>query len=271
MKLSLDFNGSSVWINTENPLEISIPLEFHGAQPRSFGVPAAVAEALDAGGFVGDTRRGGSCNVECVTFIPHCNGTHTECAGHITDERLFIVDALRNSFSTARLVSVAPVPAAGSMEHASVAFEQGDLLITRAALSKALEGVSGNHSALIIRTLPNNASKKSRDYSKEAPAFLSLEAAQFVAEKGFQHLLLDVPSLDRAHDEGKLSAHRIFWGMKEGEKKLPSREVLSKTITEFVFVPDAIRDGSYLLLIEIAPFVSDAAPSRVRLFELHQS
>ena len=270
MKLSLDFNGAQVWVDTAAPLEISIPLDFHGDQPRSFGVPSASAAPLKTGDFIGDTRSGGSCNVECYSFITHCNGTHTECVGHITEARLSILDVLKDSFATACVVSVTPSPARSSAEHASVPFEKGDSLITAAALSAQLAKVTAPHSALIIRTLPNSRGKSVRDYGANPAAFLSLEAAQLIVEKGFRHILLDVPSLDRASDEGKLSAHRIFWGLIEGDKGQPRAEYLPKTITEFVFVPDSVKDASYLLQIEIAPFIADAAPSRVRLYRMRR-
>src|SRR5437879_7785473 len=42
----------------------------------------------DLAGFKGSVERGASCNCELITLIPHCNGTHTECVGHLTRERL---------------------------------------------------------------------------------------------------------------------------------------------------------------------------------------
>ncbi len=47
---------------------------------------------MQAGEFLGDTRSGGSCNAEVLTLTPHCNGTHTECIGHITDERITLAE-----------------------------------------------------------------------------------------------------------------------------------------------------------------------------------
>ncbi|TAE48491.1 MAG: cyclase family protein, partial [Bacteroidetes bacterium] len=41
------------------------------------------------------------------------------------------------------------------------------------------------------------------------------------------------------------------------------------TITEFVYVPDFVADGRYLLEIQVAAFMSDASPSRPRLFRLN--
>src|SRR5260221_10710090 len=74
--------------------DISIPLRFDGPQPNAYGVEAATAKACEYGKLVGDTRRGGNCNFEQVALIPHCNGTHTECVGHITKERISVRECL---------------------------------------------------------------------------------------------------------------------------------------------------------------------------------
>jgi kynurenine formamidase len=63
---------------------------------------------------------------------------------------------------------------------------------------------------LIVRTLPNDASKKRRAYMEQPPPFFSTEAIKYISEKGVKHLLVDMPSIDRAFDEGKLSNHRFF-------------------------------------------------------------
>ena len=111
--------------------DISIPLKFNGPQPNAFGVEPASSTACEYGDLVGDTRSGGSCNFEQVTLIPHCNGTHTECVGHITNERISIRECLTDVFISASLISVEPVPAAECDESYAVAFGPDDRLITR--------------------------------------------------------------------------------------------------------------------------------------------
>ncbi len=37
-----------------------------------------------------------------------------------------------------------------------------------------------------------------------------------------------------------------------------------------VYVPDHVKDGSYLVQIQIPPFQLDAAPSRVFIFKNHE-
>src|SRR5918993_3783520 len=88
--------------------DLSIPLRFNGPQPNAWGVERGHSRPVVAGEMIGDTRRGGSVNFEQYTFIPHCSGTHTECVGHITHERISIRDCLQDVIVSAMLVTVEP-------------------------------------------------------------------------------------------------------------------------------------------------------------------
>jgi arylformamidase len=79
-------------------------------------------------------------------------------------------------------------------------------------------------------------------------------------------LLVDLPSIDRLFDEGKLLNHRIFWNVEEGSREVNHQTRMSSTITELIYVRDEVPDGDYLLNLQIPPFESDAAPSRPLLF-----
>jgi hypothetical protein len=57
--------------------------------------------------------------------------------------------------------------------------------------------------------LPNDTDKLSRKYSHTDPPF-GWRAALFLRESGIQHLLIDLPSVDKEKDEGKLLAHKAF-------------------------------------------------------------
>lgn len=239
-----------------NPIDISIPLDFNSPQPNAYGVDLATATCL------GDTRAGSSVNFEQYTFTPHCNGTHTECVGHITDERISVVDCLRDVFVEAVLVTVDP-ELAGK-----------DSLISLAVLKHAevqppaTAGGSDAATALILRTLPNNDGKVTRKYSEEnIPPYFTSDAMEYIVECGFKHLLVDMPSIDRIFDEGKLTNHRIFWNVPPGCREINDQTRIESTITELIYVPNEILDGEYLLNLQIAPFVSDAAPSRPILFK----
>ncbi|HVE58465.1 MAG TPA: cyclase family protein [Pyrinomonadaceae bacterium] len=291
-KLSIQINSQIYKIDADEPLSIAIPLQFNGAQPNAYGVEPAISEPCEAGEMVGDTRRGGSVNFEQYKFIPHCNGTHTECVGHLTHERIFVNDCLKDAFVLASLISAAPEKASETDETYAVELSDDDLLITRKTLEKALEAVRSQrgsdalnleqsemvevnpvaavHSSdsLIIRTLPNDESKLTRTYLEKIPPFFTTEAIKFIRELGVKHLLVDLPSIDRIFDEGKLSNHRFFWNVGQGAFETSAASLIYHTITELIFVPDEIADGIYLLNLQIAPFVSDASPSRPILFAL---
>lgn len=278
MIFSVETSNGHYKIDSANPIDISIPLDFGGAQPNAFGVERAMATACETGAFVGDTRRGGSCNFEQVKFIPHCNGTHTECVGHITNERISIHDCLKDAFVFAALISIEPENANETTETYPVELNETDKLITRKVIERALDNLENRKSkiekqkfaALIVRTLPNDAGKKSRAYMENLPPFFSTEAMNYIAEKKVNHLLVDVPSLDRTFDAGKLSNHRIFWNVAPGECATNAASLIHNTVTEMIFVADEIRDGTYLLNLQIAAFAADASPSRPVLFVIDE-
>ena len=269
MKIGLE--GKTFQIDLAKPLSIAIPLAFNGAQPNAYDVERATAKPCEADELVGDTRRGGSCNFEQVTFIPHCNGTHTEGVGHITDERISVHDCLQDVFIPAFLISLAPEKASETSDSYAVKPHANDLLITRNSIEIALKNLelkNENPKSLIVRTLPNEIGKLSRTYLKEIPPFFSTEAMEFLNEIGIEHLLVDMPSIDRIFDEGKLSNHRIFWNVRSGKFALNENSFPRKTVTELIFVSNEIADGAYLLNLQIAPFAADASPSRPILFEI---
>ncbi|MCP5053299.1 MAG: cyclase family protein, partial [bacterium] len=245
---------------------IAIPLVFNGPQPNTYNVPAAKSRAYEADGFVGDTRRGGGCNFETYEFTPHCVGTHTECVGHISYERIAIYKTLQAAFIPATLITVKPESSPDS-ESYDPPLNKEDKVITKQMLETALTDCETPFlEALIIRTLPNDDSKKSRRYMEHAPAFFTNEAMHYLTSLSIQHLLIDLPSVDRLFDEGKLSNHHIYWNVKQGTHDVDPANMSLKTITEMIYVPDGISDGKYLLNLQVPSFSTDAAPSRPLLF-----
>ena len=269
MKFSFEIGGKSCTINSAKGIDISIPLDFYGEQPGAYGVEKAFAVPYQSDKFVGDTRQGGSCNFEKYSFIPHCNGTHTECVGHISFERIFVNGILRDSIIPCTLITVEPVLAANTNEKYIPAVNPDDFFISRAAIEKAvLDSDKNFFQGLIIRTKPNDVSKKSRDYMKMPPPFFSTDAIKFILSLGVNHLLVDFPSIDRAFDEGKLTNHHLFWNVPEGSHEVNASDVSQKTITEMIYVDNEIKDGCYLLGLQIASFKADASPSRPVLYEI---
>lgn len=253
MLMSFEVGSRKYVADMARGIPIAIPMRFEGAQPNFFGVPTATAEAVKSGDWVGDVRKGGSCNVYRYHLVPHCNGTHTECIGHMVEDPISVADCLPTAPLPATLVSVTP---------------QG-LIIDATRLQAALlrQPLMGFNKALVLRTLPNSDDKLTRQYVGPLPcAYLSADAAELLVRMGVEHLLLDVPSLDPAEDAGRMSAHRVFWGMPVDGHRLADVRRPQATITEMIYVPDSVKDGYYLLDLQIPAFMTDAAPSRPILY-----
>ncbi len=271
MKLNFKIGEQNYTFNSNNFYDISIPLQFNGEQPNIYGVEEAESRAYEKDGFIGDTRRGGGCNFEKISMITHCNGTHTECIGHLTHKRFSIQQQLIDSLIPVSLISICPEKASDHPDKYEPAKEEEDWFISKQSLEEALVNhIAGFNKALIIRTIPNEYSKTKRRYMEMEPPYFSLEAMEFLVGLGVDHLLVDLPSVDRTFDEGKLNAHHIFWNVMAGDHEASSKAHLYKTITEMIFVPDKIADGNYMLNLQIAPFVADAAPSRPLIYPLEQ-
>ena len=140
-----------------------------------------------------------------------------------------------------------------------------DWVVTKNQVVKALAGKIPE--ALIIRTLPNEEEKLSNKYSNTNPPYLEEAAAIFLREIGIQHLLIDLQSVDNEHDEGQILAHKAFWHVKD-INNLSADARLNATITELIFVADEVKDGGYLLNLQIASFENDASPSKPILFDI---
>lgn len=251
-------------------VDLSIPLRFDGPQPGFFGADAATARPMHAGEFIGDTRLGGSCNAEHLDLTPHCNGTHTECVGHVTNERIAINSRATKPLYLAQVVSITPSRADSAGEQGWQKPKKSDLLITRSALADATaENRGARFDSLIVRTLPNDENKKQRNWADDSTPYFSVEAMQWIVDNGIRQLLVDMPSVDRL-DNAALPAHRIFWGMASGSCTIHDAQRPDATITELIFVPDTVKDGLYLLALQLAPFVSDASPSRPLLYRIEK-
>jgi len=269
MILTIEFNDKTWTVDTNDGTSLAIPMDFEGPQPNHFGAPTATKSPLKLGGFTGDTTAGGSCNVDAISLIPHCNGTHTETVGHIVNDDIFVGHGLK-SLMTATLVTVTTQDAAGSTDTYRPDLDPTDMLVTKMELGAALEQHTGKTQALIIRT-HSDPSKRNATYGEDNyPAFLSIEAMELIIKLGFSHILLDLPSVDRMYDDGLLTNHHLFWKVKEGSHEIGPETDQNKTITEMVFAPASLKDGLYLLNLQVPALGTDAAPSNPVLFPLRQ-
>jgi hypothetical protein len=125
--------------------------------------------------------------------------------------------------------------------------------------------------ALVIRTLPNDRKKLTRNYDREPAAFLSREAAEWLVARGIEHLVLDVPSADRAADQGRLCAHRLFFGLPPGSTRLTDAARAQCTITELAHIDAALADGPWLLMLQLPAWAGEALPSRPLLYAVQSA
>jgi arylformamidase len=273
----MSFGAGEVRVDLTSPVSLAIDLDFTERQPRHFGAPPATSRPFAVPGFSGSVAHGASCNCQILSLIPHCNGTHTECVGHLTREPLDAHRVAPLGFVPALLVSVEPVDAATSSESTDPAPQPGDQLITRHALEKCWLAATESDTttaartesrALVVRTLPNTPAKQHQDYSDSTPPYLTREAASLLVERGIEHLIVDLPSIDRSHDEGRLTAHRIFFGLPPGSVTLAQATRVRATVTELAYIPDTALDGAYLLELQLPALGGDAVPSRPLLYRL---
>lgn len=267
MQLTLEHHGAKYVCAVGDAKSIAIKLDFEGPQPNHFGTDKASTSVLRLGGFTGDTKQGGSCNVDSLEMIPHCNGTHTETVSHIVNQDIWVGHAAMDVVTLAVLVTVTPVSAKGTSETYRPPLADADAIITRESLTKALTAIGDvktiRPDGLIVRTLPNTNEKCSRAYTAEnSPPFFTVQALEAINEIGVRHLLVDFPSVDRMYDDGLLTNHHIYWNVVEKTHELSAETWQDKTITEMVYVDDEIRDGICALNIQVPAFCSDAAPSR---------
>jgi kynurenine formamidase len=247
MLATIQYNSKKLQIDLSKPLDISIPLRASKKNVNAWYLDAPKIEPVVIDGWTASIKEGASVNFRTIQFNPHAHGTHTECVGHITEKVHSINQNLKHFFFFAEVVTMAPEVI------------NGDFVISK----KQLQFAIGNkkRDAIVIRTIPNTKEKLSRQYSHTNPPYLLEEAAIYLQQKGIKHLLIDLPSVDKENDGGALLAHNAFWNTK-GKLRLDA------TITEFIFVPNSILDGSYFLNLQIAPFENDASPSKPILYKV---
>ena len=270
MEIRVVIAGKTYLVDLSRPKNLAIPLHFDGPQPNFFGASRARARPFRGDGFAGDTRQGASCNVSEIFMVPHCNGTHTEAVGHIVHAGRAVFESLPQSLMPAVVISVTPVPASETDEVSRPPAGVRDKLITRAALAAEIAGYRADElTALVVRTLPNGMLKKTAEYGDRLrPPFFTADATTYLMERGVLHLLVDIPSIDKMRDEGKLTNHHIFWNVPEGTQDTTHDMRADKTITEMVFVDDETSDGLYLLNLQVPAFHADAAPCRPVIYSL---
>ena len=247
MIAQIQYNSRKLKIDLSQPLDISMAIKDSPKNVNAWyiGPPKIAPEVFDGDAI--SVENGASVNFNTITFNPHSHGTHTETVGHIVKEKYPINKHLKQFFFLAEVISVAPEK-----------FMKDNVIS-----AKQLQFALGNkkRDALIVRTLPNMSDKKAMQYSNTNWTYFKEDAIKLLVRKGIKHLLVDMPSIDREEDGGELRGHNAFWNTK-GKLRTDA------TITEFIYVPNQIDDGAYMLNLQIAPFDNDATPSKPVLYKI---
>ena len=247
MQAKIQCNSRNYTIDLAKPLDISIPMRASKTNVNAWYIDPPRIEPVVEDEWVAKVSEGASVNFNDIHFNPHGHGTHTECVGHIVEKVHSINENLKQFFFLAEVITVAPEK----------------YMEDRAISKKQIQFALGNkkRDAVIIRSIPNTNDKLTRQYSHSNWPYLLEDAVKYLVKKGVKHLLVDMPSVDREKDGGELRAHHAFWNT-SGKLRMDA------TITEMIFVPNTVKDGTYFLNLQIAPFENDATPSKPILYAI---
>lgn len=255
MKATIEHESGNLIIDLSSPYDISIHTSNSSDDASAWYVDPAIIEPVKSDGFVGSVKDGGSVNFRNISFNPHGNTTHTESVGHISEEVINLQDCLKKYTFKAQLITISPIEIE---QDQSEWIRKGDKVMP---LSLFEHRIAERVDALIIRTAPNSDAKKKMQWSSTNWPYLLPETTNYFAKNNIHHLLIDLPSVDRELDGGKLLAHRAFW-------QYPDQTRLNATITEMIFAPDHLTDGLYILNLQPASFVNDASPCKPVIYKI---
>lgn len=236
MILSFQHNHKTFTFDAEVKFNLTQTVK-REASSLAFFAPDAYFDPLKFGGFTGSLEAGGSCNCEWVHVLPHCHGTHTETIKHIWNKGPNISEIEIPTLMLADLVTVSPE------------------IVGEDSIIKQINFPENPAQALIIRVKDVEITS----FSGKNPPFFDAEVLKIAAQKGYQHLLVNLPSVDQEEDGGQLLAHKAWWSFPEASRA-------SCTITELLNIPDFLEDGFYLLNLQIPQIETDAVNSSVFIF-----
>ncbi len=244
MKITFRHHGQHYQADLSQGTDLSSQLGDPGLELTAWGVPPVSIVPVMGDGWVGAVSQGSPVNFFDIAFNPHGNGTHTECFGHIAPEHQRVAVHISDFHQLCRLVVLSPEEI------------NGDQVVSLASLqAKELEW---DVEALIIKA---GDYRPGHDFTGSNPVYFEPELLEFVREKGIRHFLTNLPSVDREEDGGRLLAHKAFWHYPDAPRD-------DAFITELLLIDEKLKEGLYLLNLQVAPFVNDASPSRPVIYPL---
>jgi len=235
--------------------------------PNIFHLPLITSKTFELENqFTGDVRKGGSCNLDVLNYIPH-NLTHVETAAHIVSYDCnppWIADIPAENFSGIVYV----------IDLTDIRIEQGRL-ISRNEIERKLRN---NRLPVTMLAIKTKASEFPQDYDFSDKGFIALDAE---AAKGIHDysivinskkfiidcLILDLPSIDPERDGGKLSAHRSYFGLPETGHY--SQNVEKRILIELAYFSE-IEEGYYYAVLTPSRFQTNAAATEILFWPLRE-
>ncbi|KAF6004102.1 hypothetical protein F1559_001678 [Cyanidiococcus yangmingshanensis] len=225
----------------------------------------------------------GGTGVNCAAlenYIPHTCGTHTETVFHITHHRYMrqIVHQLPPplGFFEAQVIpcraEIVHSPSSSIAEWASYpSLEENDLVVGATEIARAIQALPSQNdtveAVLLFVTGPDGATDWS-DGAIDRPPYVTPAAITTLTNRfpRMQHLLTNLPSVDRRADGGLVCSHRAFFAPDMTDDQSPCQYV-RRTLTELLRAP---RNWPWpngiegIVCIAMAPIEGlDAIPSSV--------
>ncbi|MCP4727166.1 MAG: hypothetical protein GY863_19165 [bacterium] len=260
-----DKHGDDLSFQLNNPVSADRKVLFRPETKavNSFFISPPSRETYEVPGqFTGDVDGGGVCNVEIISSAAH-NTTHIETSSHVL------------SYGS-NPITVDEIP----VENLSGLLYLIDLTEIQAESGKAIKWIDIERKLLEI-TLPvtmlgikTQGSVLPEDYDFSGQDFLHLapEAAKAIHDfrimnNTIECLMLDLPSIDRENDQGKLLAHRNYFGIPETGHSGTDTE--KRTIVELAYFA-GLDEGYYYAVITPPRFQTNAMTTGLLLWELNE-
>ncbi len=244
--------AQNVWIN------VSRTIDPNTSSSGAFYLDQPSAETVEfPGQFIGDVDRGGSCNVSYLTFCPH-NVTHIETSAHVLSPECSppTVADLENAALIGRVFLI-------DLSYLDTSY---NAKIDMEHVKPHLDTLTQQINFVAIKTKSSDL-PETFDFSGRGFMALSQKAGQYLHDfKSQGHpmagLVLDLPSIDQESDEGKLLAHRAWFGLPMTGHVADDQE--KRSLVELAYF-NKLTQGYYNIHISPPNFRTDAAAVGVHL------
>ncbi len=176
--------------------------------------------------------------------------THTESCRHVVNDGPYIHNIKMPFLMNSLLTTVKNTKISSNIDG-----EIDSVITLENLLDVVNEEQLKDVDCLVVRAL----NKKIDSFSNTNPIYFSNEAMKWIGNK-VNHFVTDLPSVERENSAGLMMAHKAFFYNNHWRYE--------NTITELVYIPMKIQDGSYKINITPSAYPKmDAVPSTIKLIK----